>query len=210
MRCTLICDGSSDRALIPIIEWSLRQSGVSADLESVRAEFYAVRPRPVGLAQRVQKAVELYECDILFVHRDSEGEEVRNRETEIIAATSDLNGNPPHVCVVPVRMLESWLLVSEEAIRSAAGNPSGEVPLSIPALRDLEDLANPKEVMFGLLKTASGRRGRKLKAFDVQRARTLVSQYMKNFQLLRMIPSYLKFETDLRSVVITNHFDTWT
>jgi hypothetical protein len=209
MRCTLVCDGSSDRALIPIVEWSLWQLGVRADLETVRAEFNGVKPRPAGLTERIDKAVELFPCDILFIHRDSEGAPVNSRLSEIAAATADLIEGPPYVCVVPVRMLESWLLLSESAIRSAAGNPMGNTTLSMPRLNQVEGLADPKEVIFGLLRGASGRRGRKLQGFDVEKARTLVSQYITDFTLLRRLPSFQAFEAELQTVLQTHHFDNW-
>jgi len=192
-----------------MLEWSLWQLGVTADLESIWADFRGVKQRPVGLAAKVAKAIELYPCDLLFVHRDSEGDDVNNRLIEIAASTAALNGQPPHVCVVPVRMLESWLLLSEGAVRSAAGNPLGSVPLAMPRLRDVENVADPKAVLFSLLRMASERTGRKLRSFDVENARTLVSQYVQDFAPLRILPSFQLFESELRQVVHARQFDRW-
>lgn len=209
MRCTLVCDGSSDRALIPIIEWCLWQLGVRSDLEFFWADLRGVLPVPLGLTARIHKAIELYPCEILFVHRDAENEDAEVRRNEILAATTLLNGDPPHVCVIPVKMLEAWLLFSESAIRQAAGNPEGTVTLHLPRLQDVEALADPKSVLFNLLRTASERNGRRLRSFGVASARTLISQYSSDFGVLRQLPSFIAFEAELKKIVSHRHLDKW-
>jgi hypothetical protein len=62
----------------------------------------------------------------------------------------------PHIPVVSVRMHEAWLLFDEAAIRCAAGNPNGNIPITLPAARSLDRIQNPKELLFDLLRTASG------------------------------------------------------
>jgi hypothetical protein len=42
----------------------------------------------------------------------------------------------PVVCVVPVRMMEAWLLIDEMAIRRVAGNPNGRIPIELPVLNN--------------------------------------------------------------------------
>jgi hypothetical protein len=106
-------------------------------------------------------------------------------------------------------MLESWLLLSESAIRQAAGNPAGRVTLSMPRLTQVEGLADPKEVIFDLLREASERTGRKLQGFDVEGARTLVSQYITDFTSLRVLPSFQAFEAELQGVIQTHRLDLW-
>ena len=209
IRCTLVCDGPSDRALIPIFEWSLWQLGVKSDLESVWADLRGVQPAPVGLAARISKAIELYPCEIVFVHRDSENVDAEVRRSEIADAIRSLNVDPPHVCVIPVKMLESWLLFSESAIRQAAGNPEGRIALEIPRPQDLEFIADPKSVLFELLRTASELSGRRLRSFGAGSARTLVSQYSSDFSMLRLLPAFNAFEAELKKVIATKHYDTW-
>ena len=154
-------------------------------------------------------AIELYPCDLLFVHRDAEKEPRKSRVEEIANAVIK-DGIPPHVAVVPVRMQESWLLCDERAIRVAAGNPNGAAKLHLPKRATIERIADPKEMVFKLLRTASGRQGRKLQRFNVEFARTQICEQMTDFSLLRGLPSFMAFETDVRAAVTTHHFDQWT
>ena len=111
--------------------------------------------------------MDLYPCDLLFVHRDAEGVPHRSRVEEIEIAMQEVRavhegaGLPPHVVVVPVRMTEAWLLFDEAAIRRAAGNPNGRVSLQLPP-GDPEEIADPKQLLHDLLRTASELGGRRL------------------------------------------------
>ena len=120
MKFTLLADGSSDRVLIPLLCWCLRRAG----LENISSEWADAGRMPVArdLAERVAHAVDLYPCDLLFVHRDAEGEDPAVRRDEIRRAASALKYSL--VPVIPVRMTEAWLLFDERAIRLAAGNPN--------------------------------------------------------------------------------------
>jgi len=96
--------------------------------------------------ERIRKCVELCPCDLLVIHRDAEGETRETRENEIRAAMNSLGDiEVPFVCVVPVRMQEAWLLVDENAIRQAAGNPRGRDTLTMPRLNEVERLPDPLE-----------------------------------------------------------------
>lgn len=208
IRSTLVTDGSSDGVLTRIIDWTLRESGIRADLKSEWADLRGLRNRPVGLENVIRKAVDLYPCDLLFVHRDAEKETRQSRVNEISDAIRVI-GLSPHIAVVPVRMQESWLLCDEKAIRVAAGNPNGAAKLKLPKRTAIERIADPKKMVFKLLKTASGRRGRKLQRFNVESARTQICEQMTDFSLLRDLPSFVAFEADVRTAVNTHHFDRW-
>lgn len=137
MQCTLLPDGTSDRALVPIIRWTLRQHLAVPEI-SVRVADLSRARRPPGLADlaaRIEIAIDLNPCDVLFVHRDAEqagGLETRRAEIEQAAETIQVG--IPIIPVVPVRMTEAWLLFDEPAVRAAAGNPAGVVPLDLPAV----------------------------------------------------------------------------
>ena len=209
IRCTLVCDGTSDRALIPIFEWSLWQLGVRVEFSSQLANFGALLQKPSGLDEKVALALELYPCDILFIHRDSENASPSERVAEISGATATQPLDSAQVAMIPVRMTEAWLLGDEQAIRTASGNPSGTVPLNMPSVARVESIADPKELLFQLIRDASELRGRRLAALDVEMTRTLVSQYINDFSYLRQVPSFIAFESELQSVIQEHHFDTW-
>lgn len=139
----------------------------------------------------------LYPCDLLVVHRDAERELPGKRLHEIAAATSRCTN--PVVCVVPVRMTEAWLLFDDAAIRRAAGCPNGAVQLSLPALRHVESLPDPKKMLHEALRIATNLSGRRLKHFqpDIRRLADLID----DFSPLHAVPSFRAAEESLRSAL---------
>jgi len=91
-------------------------------------------------------------------------------------------------------MLESWLLCSEEAIRIAADNPSGENPLNLPAIGHVESTPDPKELLFDALRGASELSGRRLTRFRVEQRRHRVAELIEDFAPLRSLTSFQEFE----------------
>lgn len=71
MTYTLVADGSSDVVLVPILTWCLRQHGVTR-INSQAADLSRIPRRP--REDRLPAVLDLYPCDILFVHRDAEAQ----------------------------------------------------------------------------------------------------------------------------------------
>lgn len=205
---TLLGDGSSDESLLQHLNWLMRQH-VRADLplRQLWADLSRVRPRPKGLPERIEAACKSYPCDILFVHRDAEASPHGARREEIEAALRSTGAVvPPVVCVVPVRMQEAWLLLEEAAIRSAAGNPNGRVPMQMPKLRGVEGIPDPKDCLYQLLRTASGFRGRRLQKFRVRQSARRVAELIDDFSPLRCLPAFATLESDLVAVLRRNQW----
>ena len=83
---TLLSDGSSDRALMPILTWLLRDLGVASAISQSWADLRRIPRPPRTLADRMRKAGELFPCQLLFVHRDAESELPESRRIEIHGA----------------------------------------------------------------------------------------------------------------------------
>lgn len=200
LRYTLLSDGSSDQMLIHVINWAVRRCGVRVEQESW-ADLSFVRPKPNGLAERARRAVELYQCDVLFVHRDAEKEPFDHRLQEIRTAVADLRGR--HVPVIPVRMTEAWFLHDELAIRRASGNPRGKVALNLPRVRDVELLPDPKEILFAALLAATEMTGRhrEKRKRQLPRMRARVAEVIVDFEPLRGVPAFDHFIAELDNVV---------
>ena len=189
---TLIADGSSDRALIPIINWTLDQIG---DLRYTSQYAEVSLRRSAGLSRRAEAAIKVYECDILFVHRDAETFAMDRRIEEIRSSLTKLG--KPYVPVVPVRMTEAWLLVDEQAIRSAASNPNGQAGLNMPRMDCLEKIPDPKNTLFEKLKLASELPSGRLRKFRPESCRHRVAELISDFSQLRKLSAFVQFETDL-------------
>lgn len=199
-RITLVADGSSDQALLPILVWMLREHFGRIPIQPDFADLRRLPKPPRELFERIAMSVELYPCDVLFVHRDAEREPIENRRREIHSALERCEiGVLPVVYVIPVRMQETWLLIDGPALRRAAGNPQGRHPLDLPDLRRLEDLPNPKETLHDLLGTASGLSGRRLQRFKrhVERHVHRVAEEVDDFGPLRELRAFQRVESDV-------------
>jgi hypothetical protein len=194
---TLVSDGISDANLIPIIDWTLKRVAGVALTQGVRAEFWRFPTKPEGLSEKIIQAIEHYPCDVLFVHRDAERQQPKERIEEIqnALATANLHGvRVPAVAVVPVRMLEAWLCFNEVAIRKAAGNPNGKQPLGLPDHKRVEARPDPKNDLKKALLAASELRGRRLKKFNTAAAFWRIVDYIDDFSPLCQLPAYRAFE----------------
>jgi hypothetical protein len=141
--------------------------------------------------------VALYAPDIIVCHRDAEGVGLEGRILEIIQSAKETGIEIPIVPAVPVRMLESWLLCDEAAIRHAADNANGIEKLNLPNPSRVERLADPKQVLFDALRVASGLGTNRLRKFNEQRARTRITGFMEDYAPLRRQRGFELFEQAL-------------
>ena len=200
LRFTLVADGSSDQALLPILVWLLRQHFGGIPIQPNFADLRRLQNPPRELFERIAKSIELYPCDLLFVHRDAEREPIGRRIEEIRESLERCAiDTPPVVCVIPVRMQEAWLLIDESALRRAAGNPRGRQPLNMPDPRTLEDLPDPKQSLHELLARASGLDGRRLRRFNRDMGRHVhrVAEHIGEFRLLRELTAFQQVESQV-------------
>ncbi|MEH2244523.1 hypothetical protein [Nostoc sp.] len=204
---TLLSDGSSDKALMPILTWLLRAHEVECAIQSNWADLRRLPKPPKKLLPRIINSLELYPCDLLFIHRDAEREPREKRITEILEALEEVVKKsvvvPPHICVIPVRMQEAWLLFYEAALRKAAGNPRGRQPLQLPDICKLEQLPDPKDILYGLLCEASELRGRRLKQFSANERVHRLAELIDDFSPLRALSAFQLLETEIKQVIKT-------
>ena len=203
LRFTLLSDGSSDRALMPLLERLLQEHGEEVAWQPDYADLRRLRQPPKGLVARIKTTLQLYPCELLFVHRDAEREPPEHRKSEIHAALGQLDPDtpPPVVCVIPVRMQEAWLLVSEPAIRRAAGNPNGAELLDLPGLSQLEKVPDPKAFLHEALKKASGLGARRRKRFSVPERVHQIASHIESLSSLRQLSAFQRLEQDLSEVL---------
>jgi hypothetical protein len=195
LRYTLVADGSSDRVLIPLLNWLLDRADIRYQ------DQFADRLPSDGntLKRRAAAALRLYPCDLLFVHRDGEGQGFDERVKEIQRELADANNL--YVPIVPVRMTEAWLLSSETAIRRAAGNPNGKMPLGLPTWREWDQKPDPKQILFDALRNASGLQGRHLRRFHEHAVRHRVAELTGDFSPLEKLPAFAHLRDAVDSFV---------
>ena len=212
LRFTLVADGPTDAVLLYLLRWLLIQNGVVRPIEPAWADLRQLPRPPTGLERKIEAALDLYPCDLLFIHRDAEKQPREDRISEIQQAvrrlSSDLFTSKPYACVVPIRMTEAWFLFDELSIRRAAGNPAGGGILSLPPLSKTEALPDPKQVLHDLLRAATELPLRRLKKFSTAQACYRLAELIDDFSPLRRLPAFASLETDLQSIIQTADWRT--
>jgi hypothetical protein len=206
LKYTLITDGSSDSTLLVIIRWLFNDLYPKLSANGRVCDFGQLpTPPPNGnVTKRIEVAKKLSPFDICFYHRDAESIDVENilpqRKSEIKDALPDDLKNVV-VCVIPIKMMESWLLIDKEAIKKAAGNRNYKGNLDLPKLNNLESHKTPKDTLHDLLKQAKNCTGRRLKAFNVNQAVHFVAGEIEDYSSLRELKAFQAFETDMKRVI---------
>lgn len=198
LTITLLTDGSSDRVLLPLINFLLDELSPTP-----HRVIFAEGLHSGSLVSRLESALDLYPCDLLLIHRDSETLSSEDRQDEIKRAESAVQGLPHSIHIIPVRMTETWLLIDQQAIRRAAGNPSGNQPLGIPAVKTLEGLPNPKAVLFNALTTAKNLGSRRRRQFRPESLRHRVAELIEDPSRLRSLVSFKHFESQVAEYFAT-------
>lgn len=207
LRYTLLADGSSDRALLPILTWLLRCYLPHC---AIQPQWSDLRRLPKKLKddfpKRIRQSLDLYPCELLFIHRDAEKEPRQNRVDEIHNAISSIGTlqSFPIVCVIPAHMTEAWLLFDTKALRKAASNPNGTIVLQLPNLNRLENDPNPKEVLYGLLRSASELSPRRLKKFSEIDCVYRLADLIDDFSPLKALPAFAELELEIKHVIQIN------
>jgi hypothetical protein len=75
------------------------------------------------------------------------------------------------------------------------------MPLSLPKIRDLEQIANPKAVLHELLRQASGLYGRRLAKFSAREGGHRVTEIIEDFSPLLELHAFQDLDADLRETV---------
>lgn len=190
----LIREGTSDDALVPLLQDMLVRQG----LAEVAGQG---RNYPGSTMERLEAiCAEDAAVDLVFVHRDADSRSSVERRQEIAEAVMSLPAlTCPVVPVVPVQELEAWLLVDEAEIRRVAGRPRGGMDLGLPKLSAVEATHSPKEVLRSALALASPatgrRRDRQSARFGHQR-RTLLERLDVDGPV-RRLPAWRQLEEDI-------------
>lgn len=197
IRATVVTDGTSDRVLVEVLRWLVREA-TPAPVELNWFDPRDVVRAGATLRDRLRIACAYHPCELLFVHRDAESAERSDRVREVDQA----NGTGvPHVCVVPVRMTEAWLLIDASAIRLAADRPRGSEPVELPKPSELERLADPKRLLHDLLVQATGRRGRRARMFKPTQAVHRLAGLIDDWSTLRQLAAFRALEADTRAAL---------
>lgn len=205
IRFTLIGDGSSDKALSYVIKWLVDDLYPTLPSYVTYADYRGLPKPPLkkNVRAQISTAKEYYPYDILIYHRDAESNDLQIidvRKSEVFEEVEEEEKNTI-VCAVPIKMMESWLLINKDALKKAAGNRNYKGNLSMPPINKIEADKQPKDTLHNLLITASGLKGRRLNKFNQHQAVHLLAEYIDDFAVLRELEAFRIFEHDLKTKV---------
>lgn len=204
-RGVFLADGAADMPLSQHLERLCAERGVEVRITA--PDFRLLRTPPgLKVSDRLRHSlVQEIQPEIVFVHRDAEGQPPKERCLEVKNAIAQASPGLPHVPVVPIRMTEAWLLVDEQQIRDVAGRPNSTAPLALPPIRRIEQHSDPKELLKAALVTASGCTGRRLEAFQRRfgNHRHTLLQRLDTSGPVRQLSAWKALEASLNQVLPT-------
>jgi hypothetical protein len=203
LKYTLIADGSSDKILLTIIKWLLDDLYPKLPCQAMFADFRVLPKPPKTLKEKIKSAQDYYPYDLIFIHRDAETtnqESVSQRLNQIKKEIGDSVFSKT-ICIIPVKMMETWLLIDTEAIKKAAANRNYSNDIILPGIKRLEKENQPKKLLHELLINTSGLKGRNLKKFNINKAVHLVAENITDYSKLRYLDAFRAFEENLKAVV---------
>jgi hypothetical protein len=203
-RALYLCEGSSDMGLRDHIEAIAAEAGTEIKVDAPDLDRLPIKPgNTVKGKLLAAQALSPEGYDLVLVHRDADRTPPGHRRKEIAEAVAEVSPVLAHVPVIPVRMLEAWLLLDQTAIREVSGNPNGRVQLDLPTAARAESIPDPKALLKQAIAMASEESGRRLqklqKRFPENRAR-LLQMLDRQGPVMRM-SSWQAFTEDLQAVL---------
>ena len=182
----------------------LSHSGTAHDCGASEADGVASY-RGLRLSDKVRIGLQYdRSVNLLFVHRDADKADPDTRYDEIREGVTAAGYDGRWVGVVPVRMVEAWLLADEAAIRRVAGRPRGTEPLDLPAPDRLEDISDPKQALRELLMQAgapTGVRRRKRFQADFGGFRKQLAENLPPGGSLEQVAAWARFREDVAAAL---------
>jgi hypothetical protein len=199
----LLSEGSGDDALLSHLE-NLCVTAGADEVTSTAPDFARLGQVGHRVEDKVAAAAILEpDASILFIHRDADNRDAQPRIDEIRTAVASVAVDVRWIAVVPVQETEAWLLIDEQAIRTAAYRPTGRRVLNLPKPPSIERTARPKEVLKEALIQASELTGRRLEKFkrDFPRQRRLLLQQLPPGGPLEMLSSWRRLRDDVIAAI---------
>lgn len=204
----LVAEGPTDIRFLPsVIERTFVEVAFDCDNDiEPYVRCLNVDKVKLGFSEYVEKAsrqgVEEMGMDILCVHTDADSEDTKKAYSERInPARKFLLDKQGELCrnlipVVPVRMVEAWMLADKELLKQEIGTRISNEELGISRMPEL--YPNPKETIIqAISKSRQGMAKRRRKDLDISELYASIGTKIE-LDKLRELSSYRQFEEEVR------------
>lgn len=205
----LIAEGPTDIRFLPsVIERTFVEVAFDCDNDiEPYVRCLDVDKVKLGFNEYVEKAsrqgVEEMGMDILCVHTDADSKDTEKAYVEKInPAKKFLADKEGELCrnltpIVPVRMVEAWMLADKELLKQEIGTQVSNEELGINRMPEL--YPNPKETIIQAIgKSRQGMTKRRRKDLDISELYASIGTKI-DLDKLRDLPSYRQFEEEVRA-----------
>jgi hypothetical protein len=113
------------------------------------------------------------------------------------------------VPVIPVQMVEAWLLADPDALRGIIGTTMSPFELGMPLRpQEIEGEAQPKERLAEIMRIAYALRPRRRRKIDVRDLYQPLAEQI-SIERLHRLPAFQEFVTDVSRALTTLGFIAW-
>lgn len=205
----LMTEGNTDnRFLESIVKKTFDEIGFecNGDVETY-VRFISIDKTGLGFVEQVlassKKGIEEFGIMILCVHSDADSTtDLNTFQNKMIPAKNEIDTKDENeyckiiTAVVPVQMIEAWMLADKELLKKEIGTNKTNNELNIN--RQPEDIANPKTVIEEAIRIARAEfTKRKRKDLTISELYLPIGQKI-TIEKLNTLPSFLKFKDAIR------------
>ena len=198
-------EGTTDkRFLNAVIRKTFEDVALQCESEiDVYDPIYFHKPRGKGFTEQIKEVAERAYKDginILCIHADADDDDDTNtHQTKIKPAFDTIDALEDQICknlvaVVPIHMIEAWMLADKELLKKEIGTLKSDDDLTIN--RAPETIADPKDTIKSALRISQEGLSKRRKHIEIGDLYQPLGQKL-SIERLQSLSSYNKFRTSV-------------
>ena len=211
----LYAEGSVDTHFLPpVIQRTSEMILAHYGLNLVDVPEILIIPKKQGKLDQciLEASYEAKHCHALLIHNDADNlgyskarQQRFNPGFELVQQSRDERCRSL-VPVIPVRMIEAWMLADCDVLRNVLGTNLSPQDLGLPARATLvEAITHPKEVLNEIVRKLNAVRSRRRPAINLNTKYEALARQIDLNKLLE-VPAYKEFVNDLAKTLEELHF----
>lgn len=205
----LVAEGPTDiRFLKSVVTRTFHHIAYTECTYDLDIEVYPLDTSKVGLdfpefaKQASRDGMSKYGIMTLAIHTDSDKDSYETRKQhKFVPAQQALDNLDEDCCklltpVIPVRMIESWMLADTELLKDEMGTNKNDHDLGID--RNPESIADPKSLIEQAIRIATEDKPKRRQRLSIADLYSIIGDKIP-LSALERLPSYKKFQDEVRA-----------